>query len=211
MKTKKQVLRITSAGMLAMFLFLLVFSCKKKDDTPEPPTPITTYNPFGNFKPQMLTPEEKQTNISISAYRHARWGLGAHLSQKQTLGGAFSYFMDIVDLANMGYDLFHKSKQPNYQADFDTLNNELKAVNAELQQLSAQLEQLMAQLSLTTVDIKTYLSSLAVQTYLTNLNSTYSGTLPTGLLYYSEMGQKIQHGQTTMSWTALNNEFAIPL
>jgi len=61
---------------------------------------------------------------------------------------------------------------------------------------------------LTTVDIKTYLSSLAVQAYLTDLNSTYSGTLPSGLLFYSEMGQKIQHHQTPMTWTALNNEFA---
>ncbi len=189
---------------------VLLTGCKKGNDVvyePIPPT-TTTLNPFGNYNPQMLTREELQQSKPIPAYRHAKWGLGMHLSKKQTLGGAFSIFMDIVEMSKMGYDLYHKSEQPNYQADFDTINNELQSINMELQQLSVQLDQLMAQLALTSVNIKAYMSSLAVQSYLTDLNSTYSGTLPTGLMFYAEMGQKVQHGQTTMTWTSLNNEFA---
>lgn len=198
--------------IINVLLFVLIItSCKKQDSqtyNPVPPGLSPAVSPFGNYKPLMLTREESQTNKTISAYRHAKWGLGAQVPKPKQLKGAFGFIVDVLDLANMGYDLFHKAQQPDYQADFDTLNNELAAINTELQQLSNELDQLMAQLALTTVDIKTYLSSLAVQTYLTDLNTTYSTTLPSGLLYYSEMGEKIQNHQSTMTWVALNGMFA---
>ncbi len=148
MKTRKQILRITTAGILAMLLFLLVFSCKKKDDNNPTPTPTPIPTPtqkdvFTNDNLAMMSDFEINNHKSLQAfgmYNHINKGFGGSMEWFEK---AFGIFSSIKDYQNTQYV---NQQLANIDQSLGQIQNEIGQLQNDFASLAAELNYDMTQL-----------------------------------------------------------------
>jgi len=84
------------------------------------------------------------------------------------------------------------------QQELEQINEQLKEMNSKMDQVLSQLtvieQQLTAlqhQLLITQVNLESYISNTVLGTYITNISSKFDTTSPSGFMYFSQQGSKL--------------------
>ncbi|MEI6888717.1 MAG: hypothetical protein WCL03_05510 [Bacteroidota bacterium] len=173
-----------------MLLFLLVFSCKKKDDTPDPPAPIPTptqKDVFTNDKLAMMSDYEINNRKSLQAF-----GMYNHLNNG--FGGPMEWF-------EKGFGIFSSIK--DYQ-NTEYVNQQLANINQSLGQIQNEIGQLQTDFTNLAAELNFDMTTLMSEVYQLNMLAAtapiitaYSNASQNGFRWFADQAKSHNSGSPT--------------
>jgi len=76
-------------------------------------------------------------------------------------------------------------------AQLNEMNEKMDLIISQLSNIENELDSLQKQLAITNVELKTYISSTALQSYITEIKARFDTTDDTGLMYFSQQGSAL--------------------
>jgi hypothetical protein len=193
MKASCTPIRVISGLTLLLLVILIVNpGCKKKDD-PEPPqpNPLPTLpeNPdvFTNKPLHIMSDYEVKHSQDFVAHKIRLLGHGL-------AGDETEPDNPYAEAAKMLWEI---QDYENTKMEFANINNGLSKLSGQVAQLQQSITDLGQQLSLDVSELEEIITSIAMNTYFTQIKGLMDSTTHDGLLYYSSEAAKYKAGKIT--------------
>jgi hypothetical protein len=187
---------------------LLLVTCRKVEvdyvpvnhESNQPPSTIVTgKEPFGENLPISILSQAELNSVSpFLPYRLFEAANGLFLPEKKRSPHGEATAITYIFLKIMSLKEAFSTKK-----DFDKINQQVTSLVTMDQDILKGISDIENQLKLMQVDILNFIANLAVNTYITHIETSYSTTSPSGLIYFSQAARDIQNGVRPKSDTII--------